>query len=225
MELEVFSARFIKEGQNRFISYVELKDEIIECYIPSSAKLSNFIKLNGKDVLITKNKSINKRTKYSLFAVKYYNKYILLNLNLINKLMKNYLAKIDSNSVFYLEKNYKGYKSDILCETTNGKKTIIEIKGIIDVHRTCVFPSKSSDRAIEQLLKLQNILLLKNINVEYYLVSLGPIVKKISIQETDSEYVHLLRSCLSNGMKLNAVSIEYTGSDYLYKKIPVEFDF
>ena len=43
---------FIREQKNRFICEVMVEDEIIECYVPSSCRLDNFIDLHGKRVLL-----------------------------------------------------------------------------------------------------------------------------------------------------------------------------
>ena len=223
MKLEIFRARFIKEGHNRFIALYTF----LYCNPPgifrSSAKMSNFLKLNGKQILVSKNSDTSRRTKYSLFAVKYYNKYILLNLNLVNKLLEKYLNMNFPDYEFTLEKSIAKYKSDIVMKLPNGELTVIEAKGVISTNRSCIFPSKISDRAINQLLKLKELLLSTNINVVYYLVSLGPIVKKIYISDINSEYTKLLKNCIFNGMTLIAISIEYNGSDYIFKKLPIEF--
>lgn len=36
---------FVREEKNRFICTVDVRGENIECYIPSSCKLGNFLKL------------------------------------------------------------------------------------------------------------------------------------------------------------------------------------
>jgi len=73
---------FKSESKNRFLCNVLVNGKLCECYIPSSSKLSPLVNLKGKKVLLTLNKGTNNRTKYSVFAVQHYRKYILLNLNI-----------------------------------------------------------------------------------------------------------------------------------------------
>lgn len=222
LHIDTIKAKFLKEGHNRFIAFIELDNKIIECYVPSSAKMSNFLRLNGKEILITKNSSSSKRTKYSLFAVKYYNKYIILNLNLVNKLVAKYLSYSSPNYDFILEKTIDNYKTDIVMKSPTGDLTLIEAKGIISTQRSCVFPIKSSDRAYLQLVKIDQLLGTKNFQVDYYLVSLGPITKKVEIIDTESEYIKLLKRCLLKGMQLKGISVEYNNNKFIFKELPVK---
>ena len=54
---ELVYGTFIEEVKNRFLCKVKIQDEIIECYIPSSCRLENFIRLNGSTVLLKENKT------------------------------------------------------------------------------------------------------------------------------------------------------------------------
>lgn len=221
MELEILKAKFISEGHNRFISLIELEDKIIECYVPSSSKLSTYLKLEGKEVLVSKNLK-SRRTSYSLFAVSYYNKYIILNLNLVNKLLLNYLKETRSFKNYFLEKNFLDYKTDILFETLEEEYLIIEAKGIIGTNKKCNFPIKHSDRAINQLEAL-NKLLDKGIKVEYYLVCLSPIIQEIHIDTNDTLFYKALNQCRKNGMLIKAISINYCAldNDFSFKTVKI----
>lgn len=223
MYIETIEAKFVSEGHNRFISLIEIEGNTVECYVPSSAKMSNFLNLINKEILVTPNIDKTRRTKYSLFAVKYYHKYILLNLNSVNKLLMNYLVELYPNLEITLEKSISGYKSDVIINHSSKSTTLIEAKGIISIRKECIFPSKESARAIFQLEKIKNLLHTTNIEVIYYLVNLGPITKFITIENSNSEYVKLLRSCINMGMVIKALTIEYTGSDIKYKPLAIKF--
>lgn len=87
---------FIEESKNRFLCKVLIDNKVCECYVPSSSRIENYLNVKGKKVLLTPNKS-NSRTNYSLFAVKFYNKYILLNLNLTNKVVESIISRRKKN--------------------------------------------------------------------------------------------------------------------------------
>lgn len=62
---------FIKELKNRFLCEVNINDENVVCYVPSSCHLSNFLQLEGKQVLLIPTLSQNSRTQYSVFAIRH----------------------------------------------------------------------------------------------------------------------------------------------------------
>ena len=61
---------FKEELKNRFLCRVEVDGEDTLCYIPASCRLSNFIDLTGREVLVSPVLSSDARTKYSVYEVK-----------------------------------------------------------------------------------------------------------------------------------------------------------
>lgn len=201
---------FVEESKNRFICKVLINDLLCECYVPSSSRIQNYLNIKGKEVLLSLNNGKNQRTKYALFAVKYYNKYVLLNLNLLNKIVEAEILQdcLIENIIIKKEQVIEGYKTDLLLEYSGGGKTIIEVKGIISTRRVTKFPSVHSERAISQLKRLRE-LLLQGYKVLYYLVSLSPIVKKIELDPKFQDYCDLLRECVELGMELIGFSLMF----------------
>lgn len=218
LDLQLFEATFIEEGKNRFICTVSLDGELIECYVPSSSKLKQYINLEKKTVLISKNANQKARTKYSLFAVKYYRKYILLNLNLVNKLLGKYLVTNTELCVSY-EKVIDGYKTDLITNDKNSNNlTIIEAKGIITTKKDEMFPSKYSERAIKQLKQIKQ-LLIDGYKVDYYLISLSPILKNLYYDISHVEFYQLFMDCIANGLTVKALTVIYENKEFKIKKL------
>lgn len=208
-KIETIEGTFIRESKNRFLCEVLIDNQMVECYVPSSSKIGNYLKLENKRVLLTKNIGSQSRTKYSLFAVMYYNKYIILNLNKVNELLACYIEtnELVKSQIYTIkkEKTVNGYKTDlIIYESLNSEERIIEAKGIIGITREVLFPKVHSERALKQLKQI-NILLKNNFTVEYYFVSLSPIVKKVVINNLYGEYHKLLNECIKNGLKLKGI--------------------
>lgn len=214
---------FKKEAKNRFLCNIEINDKQEECYIPSSSKLENYIRLRNKPVLCLQNKSPKSRTKLSLFAVKYRNKYIVLNLSILNNLifseLDNPILKLDTinlSSLPKMEKSFGGYKTDIYYNSA-GIDNIIEIKGILSTTKKAGFPSVYSERSINQLIQLKN-LLINGTKVHYFLVSLSPFVKEIELNNQFVEYLSLFKECISYGMCVQAVSTSFNGRELILKE-------
>lgn len=212
---QVIEGIFVKEIKNRFLCFVMIDDKEVKCYVPSSSRLENYINLKNKKVLLTINRGRNISTKYSVFAVKYYNKYIILNLHYANKLFEFKLSEgayeeYSGSRPCKREIKIDGYKADLFYETT--EKIIIENKAIISTKRKTTFPIANSQRGIEQLKKLE-VLLKKGYKVNYNLISLSPYVKTVKVDANKSEfYEHFLR-CIRNGMQVFGYCLYISGQD------------
>ncbi|WP_119865503.1 DNA/RNA nuclease SfsA [Clostridium isatidis] len=101
--------------------------------------------------------------------------------------------------------------------------TIIEAKSIIGVKREVTFPNVPMERAIHQLEKLGE-LLNKGYRVQYYFVSLSPIVRKVIIDDYYKEYKELLRTCVEEGLSIKGITLQYNGSEIIAREgLKIEF--
>lgn len=216
---EFIEGVFVSENKRRFLCRVLIEGEIEECYIPCSSRINSFINLKSKKVLLTANKGLKAKTRYSLFAVKYYDKYILLNSNIANKVLAEDIDDIanfeDLPSKIQTEKYVGDYKADLILY---GKEAIIiEAKSIIGVNRVVNFPNVYMKRAAKQL-KMLKELLLEGYRIEYYFVSLSPIVKTVIIDEYYKEYKELLTACIDNGLVIKGITLNYIDGEIKVKR-------
>ena len=215
---------FIKEMKNRFRCLVNVNGENTVCYIPSSCRLSNFIDLSNRKVLLQPIKTVTSKMKYSVFAAKYGKNYILLNLSMANRIIeeqlgRRYFSFLGKRKNVAHEVSVNGYKSDLYIRDTN---TIIEVKTIISTKGEAVFPSVYSERANKQLTDILR-LLNEGYGVCYIFVSLNPYVRSIDINEALTEYYNLFCKCVLNGMIYCGFSIRFKNEKpILRSKIPVE---
>lgn len=98
---------------------------------------------------------------------------------------------------------------------SNDEMIIVEIKGIIASRRTVSFPSVYSERAIEQLKKIKEILRM-GVRVVYIITSLSPMVKKIVLDYHFKKYHQLLNECIELGMEIRSFSLKFEGSEIKY---------
>lgn len=203
-EPEYITATFIKELKNRFLCEVEIEGERVVCYVPSSCHLSNFLKLEGRKVLLIPTRTKNTRTNYALFAVPYKSSYIMLNTSIANKAIENSIhsrrfSSLGKRKTVITEHYVDGYKSDLFIQDT---KTIIEVKSVLATDSVAQFPTIFSERSLEQLAKLKE-LLNKGYKVRYAVVSLHPYLKGVRIDQ-ETEFYHALKECLNQGMTISA---------------------
>lgn len=173
---------FVQELKNRFLCEVLIDGALTVCYVPSSCRLGNFLSLAGKRVLLIPTKDKKARTSYSLFAIPYKHSYVLLNPSMANVAV---LKSIRGRRFSFLgdrqdvrrEHIVKGYKTDLFIEQT---KTIIEVKSVIALGNTAVFPTVYSERSQAQLTTIYNLLAC-GYKAALFIVSLNPYITSISV--------------------------------------------
>ena len=134
---------FINEIRNRFLCKVRVDGKVVECYVPSSCRLSNFLELRNREVLLTEVASHQARTHYSLFAIKFKRNYIILNTSIPSRVLQTALksrrfSSLGTRNTIQREKTIAGYKCDLYIEDTN---TVIEVKSIISETERARFPT------------------------------------------------------------------------------------
>lgn len=207
-ENRLITGVFKTELKNRFLCTVCVDGVDVICYIPSSCRLSNFIDLSGKTVLLKPNQSTAARTAYVVYAVKHGRQFILLNLAQVNRVIESqlprrYFSFLGKRKNVAHEVCIESYKTDLFIHDTN---TVVEIKSILSFDRSASFPSVYSERAVGQLKKLSR-LLDAGYKVCYLFVSLNPRVKELSINKNVPDYYTLFQECVDKGMIVRAFSI------------------
>ena len=222
-ESQIIYGTFREEMKNRFLCQVTVDGEDVECYIPSSCRLGNFIDMKGRTVLLKPNHAKDARTRYAVYAVKDKNKYILLNLSQANRIIEAALPNrrfhfLGQRKRIVREKKIGGYKSDLYIEDTS---TLIEIKSILSFQQSARFPTVYSEREIKQLAQLSS-LIDKEFKVCYLFVSFNHLVKEIQINPSIDGYARLFYECLEKGMIVHGVTLRMVdGSPIVHSAIPV----
>lgn len=214
---------FRTEIKNRFLCNVNIAGEEVTCYIPSSCRLSNFIDMTGRMVLLRPIETPNARTPYAVYAVKYRKNFILLNLAQANRIIeaqiyRRYFSFLGMRKNVQREYKIGNYKTDLFIHDTN---TLIEIKSTLSFSRKSIFPTVYSERAVKQLKEISR-LLDEGYRACYILVSLNPSVKEIVINAEVKDYYNTFMECIEKGMTYCAFSVRLRElAPELYAKIKV----
>ena len=196
----LYEAFFHNEGKTRFKCTIKFNNEIIECYVPCSCKISKLYELKeDQPVLITSNSLKEAKLKFSLIAIGTQKKNILLNPLLSNYAYKNYLQskKIEAKSEFQIDR----YRADFFVEAKN---EIIEVKSILSDKAAVLFPQVHSSRFISQLKEIL-LLLEKKYKCTLLLSVLNPNIKKVLLDNSKPEG-NLIKQCIGKGLKINLLN-------------------
>jgi DNA-binding sugar fermentation-stimulating protein len=207
-ESKIVYGTFKEEIKNRFLCTVSIDGTDTVCYIPSSCRLSNFINLANRTVMLRPIKKKDARTKYAVYAVKYGRSYVPLNLSVSNRVLeteirRRYFSFLGKRETVFRERVIDGYKSDLYIADTD---TVIEVKSILSFNKKAIFPTVFSERANRQLEELLG-LLMNGHKVCYMLVSMCASVESIQINAEQEEYYRLIVDCMKHGMTVSAISL------------------
>ena len=214
---------FQAEIKNRFLCSVNIGGKDAVCYIPSSCRLSNFIDMTGRTVLLRPIETPNTRNAYAVYAVKYRKGFILLNLAQTNRVIeaqirRRYFSFLGVRKKISHEYKIGNYKADLFIHDTN---TLIEIKSTLSFSKKSTFPTVYSERAVKQLTEISR-LLDEGYRACYILVSLNPSVKEITINSEIEDYYKEFMKCIEKGMTYCAFSIRlHEQTPELYAKIKI----
>ena len=200
---------FKQELKNRFLCEVNIYGEDIVCYVPSSCHLENFIKLQGREVVLIPTQTPGSRTKYALYAIPYKRSYVLLNPSMANRAVEQNIHRkifsfLGKRHSVYTEHFIDGYKSDLFIKDTS---TIIEIKSVISMQTPALFPTVYSERTLRQLQHLGK-LMESGYRACFCIISLNPYIKAITLNR-ETEFYKELQECLTRGMLLKAFSCRF----------------
>ena len=199
---------FRAEIKNRFLCSVNIDGKDETCYIPSSCRLSNFIDMTGRTVLLKPIETPNARTSFAVYAVKYRRSFILINLAQANRVIevqmkRRYFSFLGTRKNVSREYKIDSYKTDLFIHDT---KTLIEIKSTLSFSKKAAFPTVYSERAVKQLKEISR-LLDEGYRACYVLVSLNPCVKEIIINPEIEDYYKVFMECVKKGMTYCAFSM------------------
>ncbi len=217
------TGQFVRELKNRFLCEVVIAGKVEVCYIPSSCHLSNFLQLEGKEVLLMPTVAKKSKTAFAVVAVKFKRSYIILNTSYANRLVEyaiqgRKLSYLGKRKACTREKNVNEYKCDLYIADT---KTIVEIKSVISASDIGVFPTVYSERSLNQLSKIKELLRL-GYRVDYIIVSLNPYVKGIELLKDTQFYVEF-EECINLGMSVHAFNCKIQNDMVLLdKKLLIE---
>ena len=187
---------------------IDEKDHI--CYVASSCRLSNFIDLSNKEVLLLPAGKKAGSTDYTLFAAKMRDAYILLDLLLVNAVLEEQITRrcfsfLGIRKQVRREQLIDDYKSDLYIVDTG---TIIEVKTILSTEKEAYFPTVRSERTIKQLKKIYN-LLENGHSCCLLFISLCPTVRTINLNY-DIEFFELFKKCVNKGLVYKAFKLKTT---------------
>lgn len=156
----IVEAKFL-ERPNRFISYCEIDNNIEKVHVKNTGKCRELL-IPNCTVFLEESDNPNRKTRYSLIAVKKGNRLINMDSQVPNKVVyeallneKIILPGLDEKIIkIKPETTYENSRFDIYLETEN-KKAFIEIKGVtLEEEDIVMFPDAKTERGVKHIREL-----------------------------------------------------------------------
>lgn len=156
----IVEAKFL-ERPNRFISYCEIDNNIEKVHVKNTGKCRELL-IPNCTVFLEESDNPNRKTRYSLIAVKKGNRLINMDSQVPNKVVyeallneKIILPGLDEKIIkIKPETTYENSRFDIYIETEN-KKAFIEIKGVtLEEEDIVMFPDAKTERGVKHIREL-----------------------------------------------------------------------
>ena len=157
---KIVEATFI-ERPNRFIAYCKLNGKVEKVHVKNTGRCRELL-IPDCTVYLEESDNPNRKTKYSLIAVKKGNRLINMDSQVPNKVVYEalinktiILPELDEEIAFIKpEKIYGNSRFDIYLETEN-KKAFIEVKGVtLEEDNIVLFPDAKTERGVKHINEL-----------------------------------------------------------------------
>lgn len=212
MNIKYKKARFIRFVGRRFKCLINIDDKEELCYVASSSNLNHYLQMEGKEILVTEIESSNSDLRYRAFAVKIGNEWIIIDLHLLNRAVKE---KLECNGfVVETEKYIDEYRADLVISRDN-KALIYEVKSVLCLSEKACFPMNAGKRCEEQLVKLKEIASAYEYEVRYVFALLSKNIQSIEIVSDKTCYKELFSECCKNGMNIECLRISFENNEVI----------
>lgn len=210
MKKTYLEAIFIKEGKYRFICTILINNNFEECYVSSSSKLSKYINLDNKKIVVSENNDKNLRTSYTLEAVEIEDKFLYLNFNNANNLYKKYLLSIGIEEDTIQREIFVNefVKTDFLINSVR----CIEVKSLLSSEKEIIFPDKSSKRISQQLQQYINLLKIKT-PITFSFIDMSNNITNLEWLNNKIQYDFILAVKL--GLQIEVFSVIYHNDSFM----------
>lgn len=154
---EIVRGKFQKRI-NRFIAEVFIDGEIVSVHVKNTGRLRELL-LPNAEVLLERSNNPNRKTKYSLIAVKKQNLWVNIdsqapNTVAYNALKEGKIIEFSNFTTFKREVSFGHSRFDLYVEN-EGEKGFIEIKGVtLEKDGLAMFPDAPTTRGTKHVLEL-----------------------------------------------------------------------
>lgn len=158
---DVVTGKFV-ERPNRFIAMAQIGERIEKCHVKNTGRCRELL-VPGAEIYLEKSGNPQRKTAYDLIGVKKGEVLINMDSQAPNKVVKEWLEQevyVSGITLLKPEYRYGESRIDFYLETAEGRKILIEVKGVtLEENGVARFPDAPTERGIKHIRELQRAVL------------------------------------------------------------------
>ena len=197
---------------NRFTANIEIDGEVSLCHVKNTGRLRELL-VPGTECFVQVHDNPERKTKYSLIAVKKANEVVNIDSQAPNKVFYEWVRDggfLDGVTLIKPEKTFGNSRFDCYIERGN-EKIFAEVKGVtLEKEGVALFPDAPTERGVKHLRELCECV---NDGYKAYIVFVVQMKGVHSFspnEETNKEFAEALRECREKGVNIICVDCEVT---------------
>lgn len=218
---------FVKRP-NRFSAEITIAGKSETAHLPNSGRLKELL-VPGNAVLVTPAANTERKTRYTLKAVKHEDTWVSIDSTAVNDLIgdalkTDRLTQFGKIREFKREVVYKGSRFDFYVVETNGRECFLEIKSVTLVkERIAMFPDAPTERGRKHLMDLIDAVKNGYRAMVIFCIQRPDADAFRPYDENDPPFGKALREAKKNGVEVYAFrcNVDNNGDAVLDKEIEV----
>ena len=197
---------------NRFTANIEIDGEVSLCHVKNTGRLRELL-LSGTECFVQVHDNPERKTKYSLIAVKKANEVVNIDSQAPNKVFYEWARSggfLDGVTLIKPEKTFGNSRFDCYIERAD-EKIFVEVKGVtLEKEGVALFPDAPTERGVKHLRELCECV--KDGYKAYivFVVQMKGVHSFSPNRETHKEFADALCECRKSGVNIICVDCHVT---------------
>lgn len=211
--------------KNRFIAEIKLDGNVYSCHVKNTGRLKELL-VPGAEVFVEETDNAERKTRYSLIAVKKQNEIVNIDSQAPNKVFYEWVREggfCENVTFIKPEKTYGNSRFDCYIEAEE-RKIFVEVKGVtLESDGTALFPDAPTERGVKHLRELCECVKEGYEAYIVFVVQMKGVHTFSPNTQTHKEFGEALAECEKNGVNILCVDCVVTPDSLrISKKIDVK---
>ena len=207
---------------NRFIAEVLINDHMEKVHVKNTGRLKELL-LEKAEVALAVAENPNRKTKYSLIAVKNGDRWINIDSQVPNEvvfegLIKGKISELGKPSLAKKEVTFGNSRFDLYFEK-NGEKGFIEVKGVtLEDGGVAMFPDAPTSRGTKHILEMKEAVHAGYRGIILFLIQMNGCHTFTPNEKMDKAFADACREAAVNGVEILAYDTTVTEKDIVLNR-------
>lgn len=204
---KIIEGKFISRP-NRFIAIVEIEGREEVVHVKNTGRCRELL-VPGATVYLEDSENEKRKTRYDLVSVRKGNLLINMDSQAPNKIFYEWAAKsgfFGNITLLKPEHTYKNSRFDCYIEAEDGRKILVEVKGVtLEEDGIVRFPDAPTERGVKHLRELSEAVAEGYEAYVFFIIQMSPVRHFEPNEERHPQFADALRDAAECGVKVRAL--------------------